>query len=165
MLLTEQEEHDIACEVMKQSHAKKPLKWVEIGDMVLETIVKRGETPAGRSRTATNDNAVKAVEAGKVGAMFRHRMCGRTGMKDFKAENLGHSRARAANEHSMYEYFTDLQRELVDAHVVGVGDAARKIIDPRRIVNMDEVPQTKNARSDAGNATEKVAGGGKSPPP
>ena len=162
MLLKDFEEEDIACEVMLKAHSKKPLRWSEVGDLVLATIQKRGETPKGRAFVASSVTGQMAMEKGHVDQKWRHRFCGRTGAKDFKAEDLTHSRARAANEHSAYEYFTGLQLELEDAGVVSTGGNGdgRRILDVRRILNMDEIPQVKNARADAGNATERVAGGG-----
>jgi hypothetical protein len=163
MLLKDYEEEDIACEVMAKAHSKKPLRWSEVGDLVLATIKKRSSTPKGRAFVGSNASAMQAVEKGHLDSKFRYRLCGRTGMKDFKAEDLGHSRARAANEHAAYQYFSGLQEELEDSGVIrrvaGVANSGSRIMDVRRILNMDEVPQTKNARADAGNATERVAGG------
>ena len=97
MLLNDFEEEDIACEVMKMSHSRKPMRWSEVGDLVIETIKKRGDTPKGRAFVASSKKGIEAVEKGHLDSKFRHRFCGRTGAKDFKAEDLGHSRAKAAN--------------------------------------------------------------------
>ena len=145
---------------MKQAHAKKPLRWSEVDDLVLATIKQRAATPAGRAFVSSNESGQRAVARGALDPKFRYRLCGRTGIKSFKAEDLGHSRSRAANEHSAYQYFTGLQQELEDVGLLGESsDGSSTIIDVRRILNMDEIPQTKNARADAGNATERVAGG------
>ena len=145
---------------MKQAHAKKPLRWSEVDDLVLATIKQRAATPAGRAFVSSNDSGQRAVARGALDSKFRYRLCGRTGIKSFKAEDLGHSRSRAANEHSAYQYFTGLQQELEDVGLLRESsDGSSTIIDVRRILNMDEIPQTKNARADAGNAAERVAGG------
>jgi hypothetical protein len=80
-------------------------------------------------------------------------------MKDFAAEDLGHSRARACNEFAMQEHLSDLQAELIDCGIM-VSEAEPRITDNRRIINMDEIPQVMNARANAGNAKERVGGGG-----
>jgi hypothetical protein len=96
---------------------------------------------------------------GRASWKWRSAFCGRTGVKDFNAEDLGHSRARASNEHAKHEHVRDLQEELVDSGVMASDDDPR-ILDTRRIANLDEVPQVMNARANAENAKERVAGVG-----
>ena len=77
-------------------------------------------------------------------------------MKDFAPENLGQSRARACNKLAMHEHLTDLRAELVDCGILNPDDGS--ISDPRRIINMDEIPQVLNNRANLGNAKERVRG-------
>ena len=81
-------------------------------------------------------------------------------MKDFAAEDLGQSRARACNEFAMKGHLEDLQAELIDCGIM-VSKEDPRIPDNRRTINMDEIPQVMNARANAGkNAKERVGGGG-----
>ena len=71
MLLKDFEEEDIACEVMKMAHSRKPLRWSEVGDLVIATIKKRGEaTPRGRAFVASSTKGMEAVEKGRLDQKF-----------------------------------------------------------------------------------------------
>ena len=72
---------------------------------------------------------------------------------------MGQLRARACNEFAMHEHLTDLRAELIDTGIMNEEDSS--IVDCRRIINMDEIPQVMNARANAGNAKERVGGGGR----
>jgi hypothetical protein len=100
-----------------------------------------------------------AAKNGRAGFKWRHSFMGRVGKKDLAAEDLGQSRARACDEFAMMEHLEDLQAELVDCGMM-VSKEDPRMVDNRRIINMDETPQVMNARASAGNAKERVGGGG-----
>jgi hypothetical protein len=126
-------------------------------ELVAEVIVNRANGPGGRVYTRPSRQGVIAARKGRAGFKWRHAFAGRAGLKDFAAEDLGQSRARACNEHAMHEHLTDLRAELIDCKIMNPENSS--IIDCRRIINMDEIPQVMNARSNAGNAKERVGGG------
>jgi len=159
MHLTPAEEADFAASIMPAAHRKQPFTWTEISEAVADTLDKRNLGPAGRLVPAVGSKVAQCVMNGRASWKWRSAFCGRTGVKDFNPEDLGHSRARASNEHAKYEHMRDLQEELVDSGVMASNDDPR-ILDTRRIANLDEVPQVMNARANAGNAKERVAGMG-----
>ena len=128
-------------------------------EVVAETITNRSNGPVGRTFTRPTAQGKQAAANGRAGFKWRHAFTGRMGMKDFAAEDLGQSRARACNEFAMKEHLEDLQAELIDCGIM-VSKEDPRILDNRRIINMDEIPQVMNARANAGNAKERVGGGG-----
>ena len=157
MHLTPAEEADFAASIMPAAHRKQPFTWTEISEAVADTLDKRNLGPAGRLVPAVGLKVAQCVMNGRASWKWRSAFCGRTGVKDFNPEDLGHSRARASNEHAKYEHMRDLQEELVDSGVMASNDDPR-ILHTRRVANLDEVPQVMNARVNAGNAKERVAG-------
>ena len=160
MHLTPAEEADFAASIMPAAHRKQPFTWTEISEAVATTLDKRNLGPAGRPTQAVGLKQRQCIMRGGTTWKWRNAFCGRTGVKDFNPEDLGHSRARASNEHAKYEHMRDLQEELVDSGVM-VSEDDPRILDVRRIANLDEVPQVMNARANAGNAKERVAGEGR----
>jgi hypothetical protein len=159
MHLTPAEEADFAASIMPAAHRKQPFTWTEISEAVADTLDKRNLGPAGRPSQAVGLKQRQCIMRGGTTWKWRNAFCGRTGVKDFNPEDLGHSRARASNEHAKCEHMRDLQEELVDSGVM-VSEDDPRILDVRRIANLDEVPQVMNARANAGNAKERVAGDG-----
>jgi hypothetical protein len=157
--LTDAEEHDIAVEMVKSAHERNPRTWRSMEEVVAETITNRSNGPVGRTFTRPTAQGKQAAANGRAGFKWRHAFTGRMGMKDFAAEDLGQSRARACNEFAMKEHLEDLQAELIDCGIM-VSKEDPRILDNRRIINMDEIPQVMNARANAGNAKERVGGGG-----
>jgi hypothetical protein len=157
--LTDAEEHDVAVEMVKCAHARNPRTWRSMEEVVAETISNRANGPAGRAFTRPTIQGAKAARNGRCGFKWRHSFIGRNNMKDFAPEDLGQSRARACNEFAMQEHLQDLRAELIDCGIM-VSVEEPRITDNRRIINMDEIPQVMNARANAGNAKERVGGGG-----
>ena len=155
--LTDAEELDVSIEMVRASHDRNPRTWRSIEEVVAETIANRPNGPGGRAYTMPSRQGAMVARSGRAGYKWRHAFAGRTGLKDFAAEDLGQSRARACNEHAMNEHLTDLNAELIDCGIMKAEDSS--IIDSRRIINMDEIPQVMNARANAGNAKERVGGG------
>ena len=156
--LTDAEEMDVSIEMVKSAHARNPRTWKSIEEVVAETIANRPNGPGGRVFTRPTKQGAICARKGRAGFKWRHSFTGRTGMQDFLPEDLGQSRARACNEHAMNEHLTDLRAELIDAGIITEEDSS--IVDCRRIINMDEIPQVMNARANAGNAKERVGRGG-----
>ena len=136
--LTDAEELDVSIEMNKAAHARQPLTWAAVGELVAETISNRPNGPDGRVFTKPAKQGKQCARKGKCGFRWRHSFAGRTDMKDFEAEDLGQSRARACNEFAMHEHLTDLRAELIDTGIMSEEDSS--ISDPRRIINMDEIP-------------------------
>ena len=157
--LTDAEEHDVAVQMVKAAHERNPRTWKSVEEVVAETISNRPNGPVGRAFTRPTAQGKLAAKNGRAGFKWRHSFIGRVGMKDFAAEDLGQSRARACNEFAMMEHLEDLQAELIDCGIM-VSKEDPRIVDNRRIINMDEIPQVMNARANAGNAKERVGGGG-----
>jgi hypothetical protein len=155
--LTDAEELDVSIEMVRAAHDRNPRTWASMEEVVAETIANRANGPEGRAITATSRQGAIAARKGRAGFKWRHGFAGRNGLKDFAAEDLGQSRARACNEHAMNEHLTDLRLELIDCGIMDPEDSS--IIDSRRVINMDEIPQVMNARSNQGNAKERVGGG------
>ena len=156
--LTDAEEHDVACEMVRAAHARNPITWKTMEEVVAETITSRAIGPVGRDFTEPTRQAKQAARKGRAGFKWRHAFAARNDMKDFNPEDLGQSRARACNEHAMHEHLTDLLAELIDCGII-ISAEDPTIRDSRRIINMDEIPQVMNARANAGNAKERVGVG------
>jgi hypothetical protein len=156
--LTDAEELDVAIEMVRAAHDRNPRTWRAMEEVVAETISNRSNGPGGRVFVRPGRQGGICARKGRAGFKWRHAFAGRVGMKDFAAEDLGQSRARACNEHAMKEHLTDLRAELIDCGIMTAENSC--IVDCRRIINMDEIPQVMNARANAGNAKERVGGGG-----
>jgi hypothetical protein len=135
--LTDAEELDVSIEMVKAAHERNPRTWRSVEEVVADTIRERTNGPCGRSFTKPTRQGASCARKGRAGFRWRHAFAGRVGMKDFLAEDLGQSRARACNEHAMNEHLTDLTAELIDCHILNPEDSS--IIDNRRIINMDEI--------------------------
>ena len=120
--LTDAEEHDVSIEMVRAAHDRNPRTWRSMEEVVAETIATRANGPDGREFTQASRQGAIAARKGRAGFKWRHGFAGRNGLKDFAAEDLGQSRARACNEHVMNEHLTDLRAELIDCGVMDPGD-------------------------------------------
>jgi hypothetical protein len=143
----------------KAAHERMPRTWRLIEEVMAETMANRPNGPAGRAFARPTAQGKIAAKNGPAGFKWRCAFIGRVGMEDFAAEDLGQSRARACNEHAVMGHLEDLQAELVDCGTM-VSKEDPRMVDNRRIINMDEMPQVTNARANAGNAKERAGGGG-----
>ena len=115
MLMTAEEEADLANAIVKRAHEKRPMTWTTIGEAVIAAVDNRKSGPVGRKHVKSGRIAARAINNGTVHAAWRHAFCGRNGIKNFKPEDIGHSRAKSCNEHNKNAYFSELKEELARA--------------------------------------------------
>ena len=104
--LTDAEEHDVSVVMVKAAHERNPSTWRSMEEAVAETITNRANGPEGRAFTQPSKQRAVCARKGGAGFKWRHSFIRRVGelgvgMKDFAAEDLGQSRARACNERAL----------------------------------------------------------------
>jgi hypothetical protein len=105
--MTPAEEAGLASTIVKRARDKWPMAWSTIGEAAMQAVDNRWSGPVGRARIKSGPAQLRSIANGKTGPAWKRAFCGRNDIKNFKPEDIGHSRARPCNEHNKNAYFAE----------------------------------------------------------